>query len=129
MEFYKPSDDDRPERLVLSNMQYGLLRWFYNRGHCKVVPESEALLLDQRSFGPAVARGLLAYDGKVWYMTEAGRVFMQRYEGRDPWKETHSRQYSHYIKAMRLFVVRENRRAKAAGENAAIDGGRHRASA
>jgi hypothetical protein len=96
VELYKPSE--QPQRLVLSNMQYGLMRWFYNRGHYKTVSEKEARFLDQRSFGPAVAKGLLAFDGAIWYITEAGIAFMEQFERRDPWKEQASRQYSHYIR-------------------------------
>lgn len=102
MEQYKPSDE--PHRLILSNMQYGLLKEFYKGGTRYTVKREEALLLDQRSFGPAVARGLLAFDGHVWYMTEAGRSFMSSYETRTPWKDEPSREFSHYIKAMRMVV-------------------------
>ena len=102
MEFYKPSDE--PQRLVLSNMQYGLLKEFYKGGMRYTVKKDEALLLDQRSFGPAVARGLLAFDGHVWYMTEEGRDFMKSYESRTPWKDDPSREFSHYIKAMKMIL-------------------------
>jgi hypothetical protein len=96
MELYKPSD--KPERLVLSNMAYGLLKWFYNGGRLRTCTVDEGLFLDQRSFGPAVARGLLASDGSVWKLTHAGVEFLKRYESREPWKETASRQYSHWVK-------------------------------
>jgi hypothetical protein len=106
MELYKPSD--RPERLVLSNMQYGLLKWFYNRGQLRTCDENEGLFLDQRSFGSAVARGLLAFDGAVWKLTQAGIEFLKHYEGREPWKETASRQYSHWVKIVKVRKHKEH---------------------
>ena len=107
---YKPSD--QPHRLVLSNMQYALLKEFHNKGGRYTVKREEALLLDQRCFGPAVARGLLAFDGHIWYMTEEGHEFMKAYEGRTAWKDTPSREFSHYIKILRMVTNRPDRRKK-----------------
>lgn len=98
---YEPLEDPKDEHLVLSNNQYGLLNYFYKRGvGYEGLKKDEALLLDQRSFGPAVAKGLLSFDGRVFRMTEDGRTFMKNYQTRDPWKEKPSKQFSHYIKIM-----------------------------
>lgn len=104
METYKPSAE--PHRLVLSNTQYALLKEFYNKGLSYRVDEKQAKFLDQRSFDPAYARGLFAWDGSGFYMTLAGRAFVESYEGRTAWKEHSSNQFSHYIKTLR--VVRAN---------------------
>jgi hypothetical protein len=89
------------ERLLISNFQLGLLNWFYNRGHERTCSIDEGLLLDQRQFGPAVARGLLDNDGSIWYLTQAGLDFIKQYTSQEPWKDSPSRQFSHYIHIQR----------------------------
>ena len=101
MERWKPSS--KPERIVLSNMQYALMKEFYKKGVGFTVSEQEAHFLDQRSFGPAYAKGLFAWDGHVFYMTVEGRQFVEAYEGRTAWKENASREFSHWIKAARTI--------------------------
>lgn len=108
MKKYVPQENDH---LVISNMQYALLKHFHKRGLNYTISLEKALLLDQRSFGPAVARGLFACDGEVVYMTEEGHAFVEHYEGRTPWKSTAGQQFSHYIKAMRTFRLTPRRRS------------------
>jgi hypothetical protein len=104
---YTPKENDR---LILSNNQYALLKHFHRRGINYTIPIEKALLLDQRSFGPAVARGLIACDGSVVYMTEQGHTFVEHYEQRNPWKSSPSQRFSHYIKAMRTFRTFSSKR-------------------
>jgi hypothetical protein len=106
MDLYKPSADNEAQRLVLSSMQYGLLKWFYKKGESFMLSKEEALRLDQRSFGPAVARGLINMTRDGFYMSPAGRIFVERYETRSPLKQTISRSFSHYIQFNRSLQRR-----------------------
>lgn len=74
------------------------MRDFYKN---KTYPVGEGLYADQRVFGPCEAQGLIANDGTVWYITEAGIAWWENMNGRTAWKDTASRAYSHYIKIAR----------------------------
>lgn len=98
MKQYKPKDNDT---LRCSNLKLGLMRDFYNKGHYKTYPVDEGLFADQRVFGPCEAQGLIANDGRVWYITEAGIAWWEHMNGRTAWKDHASRAFSHYIKIQR----------------------------
>lgn len=100
LERYDPKAKNK--RASLSGMQLGLLREFYSKGVDYTIEHDQALLLDQRCFGPAVARGLLAFDGEVFYMTVNGHKFIEDFESKKPWKEMPSRQFSHYIGMLKM---------------------------
>lgn len=114
-------DPKSKETLRISNLTYGLLKWFYNEGDFKSCERDEALFIDQRVFGPATAKGLLACDGTVWYLTEAGRIFVDNFENRNAWKDHASRNFSHYIKIRRaqLEIVRKRSGRQDSGRMAA----------
>jgi hypothetical protein len=95
-------DPAEQKTIRASELMYGLMSWFYNRGHHRTCPSDEGLYADQRVFGPAEAKGLLADDGQVWSITEAGVAWMEQFAGRSPWKETPSKRYSHWIKVQRV---------------------------
>lgn len=110
MDKYVPRDS---ETLRMSNLQYGLFKWFYKRGLSFTLPFEDGLKLDQRAFGPAVARGIFETDGIVWWMTEAGRTFVEHYERRTPWKQTTGQNWSHYIKVRRTVeAIRRGKRSR-----------------
>lgn len=103
------------QRVIMSGMQLGLLRAFHKRGVDYTISYEEAHLLDQRCFGPAVARGLLAYDGQVFYMTDTGHQYLEEFETKQPWKGTPSREFSHYIDVARMVhSINKPRKRRAA---------------
>jgi hypothetical protein len=116
----KRFDPSEKETIRTSELMIGLMSWFYNKGHYRTCPSDEGLYADQRVFGPAEAKGLLADDGKVWYITDLGVAWFEQLNSRSPWKDTPSGQYSHWIKVQRtrLTLVKgakaPTRRAKTA---------------
>jgi hypothetical protein len=78
---------------------------------------NEALYIHQSTFGSAGARGLIANDGVIWYLTELGMDWYKNFTTQPIWKEYASREFSVYLKvirAMRKPPVKETVRAKAA---------------
>lgn len=98
------------ETIRCSNLMWGLMSWFYNNGHHKTCKRDEALFADQRVFGPAAARGLLAMDGTIWYITEEGVAWVKSFLSRNAWKDNASRNFSHYIKVQRTRLQIVSRR-------------------
>jgi hypothetical protein len=106
MEKWKPAAEGTIQTIRMSNLTYGMLRHFYKKGLDYKVPEKEARYIDQRAFGPAFARGLFDFgvseNGEsYYYMTLEGRKFVEEYERRDAWKESPSKEFSHWIRASR----------------------------
>lgn len=99
MDKWKPNSGT----LRISNLSYGMFKDIYKRGVGFSFSQQEAMFIDQRVFGPAFAKGLFAWDGHVFYMTETGRKFVEEFEGRTAWKDLASRELSHYIKAHRMI--------------------------
>jgi hypothetical protein len=114
MKLFDPFEN---ETIRMSNLMFGLINWFYNKGNYRTCPSDEGLFADQRVFGPAHARGLLEDDGKVWKLTQAGVDYYEQFMNRSAWKETPSKQYSHWIKVQRtrhnLRVLKGGRQARA----------------
>jgi hypothetical protein len=109
MQKYSPKNK---ETIRCSNLLYGLIKWFHNDGLYQTCPVDEGLLADQRVFGPAAAKGLIANDGHVWYLTMDGAAWIKSWNTRSAWKEQPSRQFSHYIKIARSRIhVMSKRRA------------------
>lgn len=102
---YKPDEDFEGRTIQTSNLYRGMLREFYNfkTGTHYTVEHDEAKRIDQRVFGPAVARGLIASDGHIWYITEVGINFVKANETRSAWKENYSDNFSHYIHVARMI--------------------------
>lgn len=103
---YKSDEDFEGKTITNSNLMRGLLKDFYNHrsGIRKSFTAEEGRFFDQRVFGPAVGRGLIAFDGHVWSITDVGVNYVQANENRSAWKDHASRDFSHYIKAMRMFT-------------------------
>jgi len=103
---YKDGEDFEGMTLRNSNLMRGLLRDFYNHrnGTRHSFNTEEGKHFDQRVFGPAVGRGLIAFDGHVWSITGVGMNYVNANENRSAWKDSASRDFSHYIKAMRMFT-------------------------
>lgn len=102
------------QRTIMSGMQLGLLRAFHKKGVDYTVAYDEAHLLDQRSFGPAVARGLLAFDqeGDCFYLSDAGHVFLEEFETKKPWKEHPSKEFSSYIDIAHMVHRAQNNKPR-----------------
>jgi hypothetical protein len=111
MKLFNPEEH---KTIRTSELMYGLMTWFYNRGHYRTCPSDEGLFADQRVFGPAEARGLIADDGQVWAITPLGVAWVEQFGSRSAWKETPSKRYSHWIKVQRtrhrLKVIQGGRR-------------------
>jgi len=105
---WRPGDGN--ERIAISNLTYGLLKYFHKKGLSYTIPYAEGLSLDQRAFGPAVAKGLFETDSKIWYMTELGHTYVAHFEGRSAWKEHQSRSFSHYIEVRREVAALRKRK-------------------
>lgn len=94
------------ETLKASSLRYGLLREI--RG--KTVKREEAKFIDQRTFGPAYAAGLIGFDGTVFFLSESGDAWLKSFEGKSAWKETESRDFSHLVKfhRTRLHLIKRS---------------------
>jgi hypothetical protein len=101
MRTLKRYEHNENETLRCSNLMYGMMSWFYNGGHYKSCKLDEAKRIDQRVFGPAVAKGLIEQDGPMWRITLAGVQWMKSFHSRDAWKENTSRDFSVYVKVQR----------------------------
>ena len=84
-----------------SNLMFACVSWFWNNGQLRSCKLDEALFIDQRVFGPAQARGLIAHDGTIWFITEPGVAWVKNFLSRSAWKDHASRNFSHWIKVRR----------------------------
>ena len=110
---YEPIEN---QTLRCSNRLYNLISYMYNNGHHRSIKLHEALYIHQSTFGSAGARGLIANDGVIWYLTELGVDWYRNFTMQPIWKEYASREFSVYLKVIRAIKkppARETAKAKA----------------
>jgi hypothetical protein len=91
-------------RLVLSDIQYAVMRTFYSEGRSFEMPPEEVLTIPQPTLNALLEGELLEETRKHGLrLSWTGEEYMSRYEGRSPFKKTVSKQFPMRMRMNRNF--------------------------
>lgn len=103
MQYYDPAN--HKGRLVLSDLQYAVMRLFYNEGRSYILESNKVLSLHGGTVNALIDKGLLERGRKAGTLrlTYAGEAFMSNFESRDPFKKTISKHFPRALRMDRTF--------------------------